>query len=68
MTRMRQTDLEQALIDLLKLTNLSKANRGIVFLQLDGDRQILRMCEYLLENEQATDEQILSEAKRISKQ
>lgn len=62
---MELSQVEQVLLGYLKTSKAKKGTQLIVFLALKEENQMIEMCEFLDENEQATDEEILSVAKRI---
>lgn len=59
------TELEESLHGLLRMSKASRAARIMTFMKLTEEAQQLEMCEYLLENEEATEGQILSKCRQI---
>ncbi len=59
------TDLDQALLGLLKTSNAGKATRAIAYTLMGTDAQKLKMCRFLLDNEDATNEEIDAETRRL---
>ena len=55
------TELEDALLGLLQLSNAGSAARMVLMIRFAtaSEEQQLEMCEYLLENEETTEGQIL---------
>ena len=59
--------LEKILIGYLKLSKVSKGKGAIVFLMMDTDAQMMEMCQFLKNNPEATESEILARAERIAK-
>ena len=59
------TELELGLIGLLRSSKAGKAAQMMVFIWLKTDEQMLEMCKYLLENEDATEGQILRKCRQL---
>ena len=64
---METTLIEKTLIGFLKTSKASKGKSALVFLMLDSDKQMLKMCRYLSENPEATEQEILASAEKIAK-
>ena len=62
---MKPTELEQLLIDYLKLSKANDAVISVVFLLLKAEEQQIEMCKYLSKYENATEEEILEQARKI---
>ena len=59
------TELEACLLGLLRLSNAGRAAELMLMFCLETEEQQLAMCEYLLENEEATEGQILWKCRQI---
>ena len=59
------TKLDESLHGLLRMSKAGKAARLLTFMRLTEEEQQLEMCEYLLENEEATEGQILHKCRMI---
>ena len=62
---MEISTIEKTLIGYLKTSKASKGKGAIVFLMLDTEEQMLKMCQYLSKNPDATEQSILAEAEKI---
>ena len=65
MENIETTKLEESLHGLLRMSKAGKAARLLTFIRLTEGEQQLEMCEYLLENEEATEGQILWKCRQI---
>ena len=63
---MALTKIGQLLIDYLSISKASGGTQAIAFILMDTEDQMLEMCHFLSANENATDEEILETAHRIS--
>ena len=63
---MEFTEVEQALLGLLRLSNVRKAMRAVILLLLKTEDQKIELCEYLLEHEEATEMEIYEHATLIA--
>ena len=60
------TEIERLLIGFLETSKAKEPEITLSFLALDTEDQMLKMCHYLSENENATGTEILVEARRIA--
>ena len=60
-------EVEELLVDYLTLSKATKGTGLMVSLTLKERSQQLKMCRYLSENPEATDEEIIAMAKQIAK-
>ena len=58
--------IEQLLIDGLELSNASVGTGAMVFILLQKESQQLEMCRFMKSNREATDEEIIAMARKIS--
>ena len=66
---MAVSEIEQLLIDYLRISKAKRDVQVIAFIMTgDSEDQMLELCQYLSENEEATGEEILAAARRISGQ
>ena len=67
MSETKLTELEDALLGLLQLSNAGRAAELVLMIRFAtaSENQQLEMCEYLLENEDATEGQILWKCRQI---
>ena len=63
---MALTEIEERLIDGLKIDGVRKGAAMAVFLMLKEDNQRMDMIEYLLSKERVTDEEALDMANRLA--
>ena len=64
---MALTEIERLLIGYLQTYQIAEHVRVIVFLTLKTEDQKLEMCWFLKENPDTTEDQIMAEAEKISK-
>lgn len=60
------TELEELLIDFLLTSNATKGTGAKVSLALQEENQQLEMCQFLSDNPEASDDEILQMALRIA--
>ena len=60
------TEMEHMLISGLRLFPLTKGQRLRIFLMMDNEEQMLKMCQYMAKNQTATAEQLMSQAVKIT--
>ena len=60
------TKIEQLLIGYLETSKAREPEKTLTFLALDTEDQMLKMCHYLSENENATGAEILAKAQIIA--
>lgn len=60
------TEMEHKLLSGLRLFPLTKGQRLRIFLMMDTEEQMLRMCQYMAKNLEATADDLMSEAVRIT--
>lgn len=60
------TELEKILIGYLKISNARAGVQATMFLLLREEPQQMEMCEFLSKNEEATEQEILEQARRIA--
>ena len=60
------TELEKILIGYLKTSNARARVQATTFLLLREEPQQMEMCEFLSKNEEATEQEILEQARRIA--
>ena len=63
---MAVTEIEQLLVDYLSLSRASEGGQALAFIALDTEDQMLKMCRFLSDNEMATEEQIIAQARKIA--
>ena len=61
-------EIQQLLIDYLKNTSAPEGERALVYMTLKTDDQMLKMCEFLSKNPEATGKRIVAEAQKIAKE
>lgn len=62
---MEPTQIEQLLIGYLMTSKASEGTRVIVFLAMKTENQMIDMCQFLSDNPEANDKEIMTAAKRI---
>ena len=62
----KPSQIEQLLIGYLRLSKASKGISAIVFILLKTDDLKLAMCDFLSKNEEATEQEILDQARRLA--
>lgn len=65
-TRMALTEVKQALIDGLKLREVSKGKAAAIYCMIETDEKRMDMIQYILENKKGTEDEFLNEARRIA--
>ena len=60
------TELEEVLIGYLETSNARAGVQATAFILLREEPQQMEMCEFLSKNEDATEEEILEQARRIA--
>ena len=60
------TELEEILIWYLKTSNAKAGVQAVAFLLLREEPQQIEMCEFLSKNEDATEQEVLEQARRIA--
>ena len=60
------TRTEQMLIDGLQLFPLKEGQRLRIFLMMDTEEQMLKMCQYMAKNLNATADELMSQAVKIT--
>lgn len=60
------TELEEILIGYLKTSNAKAGVQAVAFLLLREKPQQIEMCEFLSKNEDATEQEVLEQARRIA--
>ncbi len=60
------TELEEILIGYLKTSNAKAGVQAVAFLLLREEPQQIEMCEFLSKNEDATEQEVLEQARRIA--
>ena len=63
---MEVTETEQMLIDGLQLFPLKEGQRLRIFLMMDTEEQMLKMCQYMAKNLDATAEQLMAKAVQLT--
>ena len=63
---MATTEIEHLLIEYLYTSKATASTQAIAYILVKNEEQQLKMCKYLSENTDATDEEILAAAHRIS--
>ena len=64
---MAVSEVDQLLSDFLDLSNAGEATKAIAFITVgDFEQKQIALCKFLATNENATEEQILDEARRIA--
>lgn len=63
---MELTEVEKKLIAGLKLNSVPKGKAAVIFMLLQEKEQQLEMLQYILENEQATPDELLDVARRLA--
>ena len=57
---------EKLLIQGLQICGISKGMSAVIFMTLQTDEQKLEMCNYLADHKDASDEELLEQARRIA--
>ena len=60
------TELEEILIGYLKTSHAKAGVQAVAFLLLREEPQQIEMCEFLSKNEDATEQEVLEQARRIA--
>lgn len=60
------TELEEILIGYLKTSNAKAGVQAVAFLLLREEPPQIEMCEFLSKNEDATEQEVLEQARRIA--
>lgn len=64
---MKTTKVQKLLVQCLKnFTSLGKGKSAVVYLLMDTEEKRLDMMRFIMDNQQATSEQIMTEAYRIA--
>ena len=60
------TQVKQALIDGLKLREVSNGKAAAIYCMIETDEKRMDMIQYILENKKGTEDEFLNEARRIA--
>lgn len=64
--KVKVTKTEQMLIDGLQLFPLKEGQRLRIFLMMDTEAQMLKMCQYMAKNLDATADELMAKAVQIT--
>lgn len=65
---MAVTEVEQLLIDYLATSKAEEVDQHLSFIAMDTEDQMLKMCRFLSDNPEASSKEILTKARKISKE
>lgn len=60
------TEMEHLLLSVLRVFPLKESQQLRIFLMMDNEEQMLKMCQYMAKNQSATAEQLMSKAVQIT--
>lgn len=63
---MAVTEVKQLLIDAMKTCGVSKGKGAAIFMTLQNEGNMMEMCGYLLNNMDATEDELLDKAREIA--